>query len=175
LADDAALAAAVVAGKEGPLAVAAGDLHRAVGAPSSSHSAHVVDVDLLEVTLDGDRRFYAVAHVVARRGWWRGRLVAVCNVDYVGEWNVAPRAHPNDGRADVLDVAPDMGLRARWQARRRLAQGTHVPHPHIAGRSVRQATFEFDREMRVWVDGVDVGRARRIDVSVRPDAFELHV
>ena len=31
------------------------------------------------------------------------------NVDRLGRWDVAPRAHPNDGRADVVEVAADDG------------------------------------------------------------------
>ena len=53
------------------------------------------------------------------------------NADRIGAWDVAPRAHPNDGQLDVVEVDASMGLRDRWQASRRLATGTHVPHPAI--------------------------------------------
>jgi hypothetical protein len=176
---DADLAAAYAAGATGPFAVGAGDLWRAVGAPRGPTFRHVVPVDVLEVRLDGGEALVAVAHVVARRqgrlGWWRGRILAICNVDYVGEWNVAPRAHPNDGRADVVDVAGMMPWRARWQAWRRLPQGAHVPHPAISTRSVREATFEFDQPVAVWLDGVRAGTARILAVRVQPDAFELYI
>lgn len=177
LADDAALAAAVAAGGQGPFAVAAGDLYRAVGSPGGTTYHHAVPVDALEVRLDDTDARVAVAHVVARRpgtlGWWRGRIVAVCNVDYIGAWNVAPRAHPNDGRIDVVDVAATMPLRARWEARRRLPLGTHVPHPDIITRSARQIDLEFGEPMAVWLDGAPAGTARTVRVTVRPDAFEL--
>ena len=60
---------------------------------------------MLRVDADG-RRLTAVAHVVARGGgpWWRGPIVAVMNADRLGRWDVAPRAHPNDGRLDVVEV-----------------------------------------------------------------------
>ena len=48
--------------------------------------------------------------------------------------DVAPRAHPNDGRFDVVEVSAAMPARARLQAWRRLATGTHVPHPDITTR-----------------------------------------
>jgi hypothetical protein len=176
---DAVLSAAYAVGDAGPFAVGAGDLFRAVGAPAGPTYRHVVPVDVLEVRLGGAEPLVAVAHVVARRpgrlGWWRGRIVAICNVDYLGEWNVAPRAHPNDGRADVVDVAGMMPLRARWQAWRRLPQGTHVPHPSISTRSVREATFQFDRPLAVWLDGVRSGTVGTLTVNVRPDAFELYI
>ena len=176
---DADVAVAYIAGETGPFAVGAGDLWRAVGAPGGPTYRHVVPVDALEVRLDDGEDLLAVAHVVVRRpgrlGWWRGRIVAICNVDYVGEWNVAPRAHPNDGRADVVDVAGSMPLRARWQAWRRLPHGAYVPHPAISTRSVREATFEFDQPAAVWLDGVRSGSASTLTVKVRPDAFELYI
>lgn len=179
LGTDAELAAAVATGQSGPFSVSGGDLYRAIGRPVGPSYGHVVAVDAVAVRLDDGAERIAVAHVVARRpggtGWWRGRIVAVCNVDYVGEWNVAPRAHPNDGRIDVVDVAATMSLRARWQARRRLPLGTHVPHPDITTRSARQVAFEFNEPLTVWLDGTPVGAARTLTVSVRPDAFELLV
>ena len=35
--------------------------------------------------------------------------------------------------------------------------GRTFPHPAIGSRSVREATFEFDRPMTLLVDGLDVG------------------
>ncbi|HWL44168.1 MAG TPA: hypothetical protein VNQ73_14600 [Ilumatobacter sp.] len=170
---DADLADQVAAGAVGPFAVSAGDLHRAVGAPKPGAHTTIVPVDALAVQLDEGPERLVVAHLVARRSWWRGPVVAVCNVDYVGTWNVAPRAHPGDGRANVVDVSPAMSTRARWQAWRRLPQGTHLPHPAITTRSIRTVSFEFESPMRVWLDGVPSGTARHLKVTVRPDAFEL--
>ena len=168
---DAELARRVAAGEHGPFTLAGGDLHRSLGSPRSNHT--IVSIDALAVRLDDRPEAVAVAHVIARRGWWRGSLAAVCNVDYVGAWNVAPRAHPNDGRADVIEVAATMTARARWQAWRRLPQGTHVPHPDIATRSVRTVELRWHAPMSVWLDGIDSGRAHTMTVTVRPDAFEL--
>ena len=50
-----------------------------------------------------------------------------------------------------------MTLRARWQARRRLPTGTHVPHPAIRTRRLREASWPFDPPLRLWVDGVAHG------------------
>jgi len=175
---DAELARRVAAGEPGPFSVEGGDLHRAIGVPQPPWR-QIVPVDALEVVIDGHDHL-AVAQVVARRpgrvGWWRGSVIAVCNVDYVGNWNVAPRAHPNDGRADVVEVAAAMGARARWQAWRRLAHGSHVPHPAISTRSVRQVEFVFTKPLGVWLDGIRAAdRAHRLTVTVLPDAFELLV
>ena len=76
------------------------------------------------------------------------------NTDCRGRWDVAPRAHPNDGRVDVVEVAAAMGLRARWQARRRLPTGTHVPHPAIRTGRATERAWHFDRPLGLWVDSV---------------------
>ena len=46
-----------------------------------------------------------------------------------------------------------MGLRARWQARRRMATGTHLPHPAIRVTQGSTAEFDFDRPMELRLDG----------------------
>jgi diacylglycerol kinase family enzyme len=117
----------------------------------------------------------AVAHVVVRGSWWRGPILAVCNVAYIGDWNVAPRAHPNDGRFDVVMVASGMSVRHRWQARTRLALGTHVPHPDITIRTGTEASWEFERPRRVWIDGVEWGEVSALTVTIEPDAYTLYV
>lgn len=134
----------------------------------------LVEVDLLRVTADG-REYRAVAHVVAQRSWWRGPVVMVMNTDHLGEWNVAPRGHPNDGKFDVVELEPTMTLRERWQVRQRLPQGTHLPHPRITARMPTEATWHFDRPLDLRVDGIDCGRVTDLAVELVPDAFELHI
>jgi putative lipid kinase YegS-like protein len=172
---DADLAAALSAGGLLPL-VRGGDVHRSLGAPSGRTPARRLPVDLLAVHADG-RQLVAVAHVVARRrgalGWWRGPIVALMNVDHLGRWDVAPRAHPNDGWLDVLEVHPDMPARARWQASRRLTSGTHLPHPDVAVRRVREATFIFDRPLGLWVDGIEQEAVSVLRVRIVADAGEV--
>lgn len=170
---DAELAALVADDPAGDYAVDGGDLHRTVGAPrSAGRRSHRLPIDVLDVVTDRSRHV-AVAHVVIRRHWWRGRVVFVCNVDHVGRWNVAPRAHPNDGRFDVVDVAAAMGPRDRWEARRRLPTGSHVPHPEISVRSATEWSWTDPRGAHVWVDGIDTGRATAVTVRIRSDATAL--
>ena len=91
------------------LGLLGGDLCRAVGGTGDEarlrEGGTVLPVDLGAVLVDG-RLHWFVAHLVARRGWWRGRIVAAMNAQHVGAWDVAPRGHPNDGRLDVLDARP---------------------------------------------------------------------
>lgn len=156
------------------VSVSAGDVHRSLGAPGPRSVAQRLPMDLLTVSIDG-RTTVAVAHVVARRSWWRGPIVAAMNVDHFGTWIVAPRAHPNDGRFDVVDVDAAMSFRDRLMARRRLPSGSHVPHPAISVTTSTARRWEFDRPTRVWVDGSDAGRCRELEVTIRPDAFHLVV
>lgn len=161
-----------------PVGLLAGDLCTTLGGRGdaarlrSPHAARVV-VDAIEVRLDGGDAQHAVAHVVVRRSWWRGRVVAVMNAAWVGRWNVAPRAHPGDGFLDVIDA--DLPLGDRWKARARLPLGTHVPHPRITVGRVRSTVLDFDRPTDVWLDGVRTGRATRVEFAVLPEALTVVV
>ncbi len=173
-ASDAELAQLVGRGSTAPLAVAAGDLRRTLGHSPDGPTVQRVPLDLLRVVADGVELF-AVAHVVARRSWWRGRLVGVFNCEHLGRWDVAPRGHPNDGRADVLDVDATMSVRERAQAWRRLPSGTHVPHPAIRASHGSAVSWEFVPSLTLYVDGRRHGTIRRLTVTVEADAFHLHV
>lgn len=173
-ASDQALAEMVAAGVDVPLGVSGGDLFRTVGAPGRRESVVRLPIDVLRVVADGTTSV-AVAHVVARRSWWRGGIVAIMNVDHLGEWNLAPRAHPNDGRFDVVEVDRAMTVRERVQARGRLGQGTHVPHPRIATRTGTEATWHFERPQQLWIDGVRAGSVRDLAVEIEADRLAIHV
>jgi hypothetical protein len=158
-----------------PHGLLGGDLCRTLGgrgdeARLRSDAATRLPVDLGSVLVDGVQHWF-VAHVVVRRSWWRGRIVAAMNAEFVGAWDVAPRAHPNDGLLDVLDVAPAMSLADRVKARGRLATGAHVPHPAIAVSRRSAVQLSFDRPTPVWLDGVPVGEARHLSVRLEPDAL----
>jgi hypothetical protein len=159
------------------LGLLGGDLCRALGGTGDearlrSPEAMTLPVDLGAVLVDG-RLHWFVAHLVARRGWWRGRVVAVMNAQHLGPWDVAPRGHPDDGRLDVLDG--DLPLGDRWKARRRLRTGTHVPHPAIAERHVAALQLELAAGVHVWLDGEDLGPARTLSIRVEPDALSCVV
>jgi hypothetical protein len=157
-----------------------GDLCRTMGGPRTEAALRPAEVfrlpvDLGWVSIDGGPERPFVAHVVARRSSWHGRVVAVMNGQFIGAWDVAPRSHPNDGRLDVMDVDPAMGLGERWKARRRLVTGTHVPHPLIAERRVTSWDTSFTTPLTVYVDGMPVGAARTLAVRCEPDALTVVV
>jgi len=173
VANDAALAAHVASDDGRPVRVRGGDLATSLGGPVTDGVVRRLPIDVLQVASDAVE-LTAVAHVVVRTSWWRGPLLAVMNVDRLGNWDVAPRAHPNDGRADVVAVDETMSIRARWQAWRRLPSGTHVPHPLIRTRRVTEEAWAFDRPRRLWVDGVDRGTVRQLRVTVVADGAVIH-
>lgn len=162
-----------------PLGLLGGDLCTTLGgrgdeARLRSDDAARLLVDLGRVVLDDGSTHWFVAHLVARRSWWRGRVVAVMNAAWRGRWNVAPRAHPGDGAFDLLDATLPLGDRAK--ARRRLPLGTHVPHPGIRTGRVRDTTtVDLGRPTPVWLDGERVGRTVRLEVTVEPDALAVVV
>lgn len=156
-----------------PLGLLGGDLCRTVGGRGDegrlrSDEAMTLPVDLGSVLVDG-RHHWFVAHLVARRSWWRGRVVAVMNAEWLGGWDVAPRSHPGDGLLDVFDA--DLSLDDRLKARPRLAGGTHVPHPGIAQRRVGALQLEFDQATPIRLDGTLVGRATKLAIRLEPDGL----
>lgn len=160
-----------------PLGLGGGDLARTAGGGRperfTGEVAHV-PLDLVRVEADGETT-WGVAHVVARREWLRGRVVLAMNAQYLGEYDVAPRAHPNDGLLDVVEVLPSMGVRARLAARRRARTGTHLPHPGLAVHRTAAWQVEFPRPAVVWVDGVRWRTARSLAFTVEPDAYTAYV
>lgn len=149
-----------------------GDLCRTVGGAGDearlrSDDAVHLPVDLGAVLIDG-RLHWFVAHLVARKRWWRGRVYAAMNAEYLGHWDVAPRGHPNDGLLDTFEVTMSVG--DRLKARSRLATGTHVPHPGIKQRRVAAAQVDVGG-LDVWLDGELIGPAHSLSLRVEPDAL----
>jgi hypothetical protein len=158
------------------LGLLGGDLCRALGGTGDERRLReggvVLPIDLGAVLVDG-RLHWFVAHLVARGGWWRGRVVAAMNAQHLGDWDVAPKGHPNDGKLDVLDA--DLSLGDRWKARGRLRTGSHVPHPGISERHVAALQVDLSGGERVWLDGEPLGPARSLAIRVEPDALRCVV
>jgi hypothetical protein len=183
VADDAELAA-VLADRTGQtVTVLSGDLRRTLGftdASTAARSMREFPLDLILCRTEDASVHHAVAHLVchsplARGGWWRGPLVAGMYAQFRGKWNVIGRGHPNDGRVEVLRVAPSFGVRDRLAAYRRLPAGEHLPHPDIATSSVRRTTLDFARPMVVEADGRPVARAISLEIEVCPDAGVVYL
>lgn len=160
-----------------PLGLLGGDLCRTLGglgdeARLRSADAMTFPVDLGVALVDGRVRYF-VAHLIARRPWWRGRAVAVMNAQYLGPWDLGPRSHPDDGLLDITDGSLPLGQ--RLQARSRARAGAHLPHPALHTSRVAAAQFDFAPPLDVWIDGERLGRAKVLSVRVEPDALTVVV
>lgn len=160
------------------IALVRGDLARTVSAGGgrsigeTGSEAVLAPIDLCLATHDGGAHRFAV-HAVARRSWWRGPVFVAANAQFLGRWDVAPRSHPNDGYLDITEVSERMGVQQRVAAWRRLPTAGHLPHPAIRTQRMRSGSWTFDRPMRLWLDGVPVGRTRTLTLEVIPDAAQI--
>ena len=174
---DAELASAI--GRE--VVLRGGDVHRSLGAPSGEASDRVVEVDLLEIRADGHVVCRAASHVVIGRPPQRlGRLIGgwviVCNAGFVGPYDVAPGAHPGDGRADLVRVSASMSRRQRLGALRRSRLGAHLPHPDIDIARVTAYEVSLTGRVAVWADGRRVQiDAEAASIAVVPGAVTVRL
>lgn len=156
-----------------PIGLVGGDLMRAVGGTGDrtrfERDVAMLPVDLLRVDVGG-RVGWACSHVVVRGCAWGGEIVMVMNGQYRGTWDVAPRAHPGDGRVDVVRIDRNMSWRDRARARQRLPHGLHVPHPSISIRQAATFAETFERRRHVVVDGEQWGRFSSLRIDVVPAA-----
>ena len=165
-----------------PVVLAGGDLARTLGvatggpatspSPAPGSAGTRVAVDVGAALVDGQLHWF-VAHLVARRSWWWGRLLVAANASFIGRWNTAPRSHPGDGRLDVFDADPP--LMVRLAARRRLPSGTHVPHPRITQRRIEASQYDLDPGLDLYLDGVRLNRTRTLSLQVEAGALEAWI
>jgi len=131
-------------------------------------------VDLGEALLDGRIHLF-VAHVVARTRLWTRAFVAMnaqwLHVRGSADWNLGPRAHPNDGLLDTYDVRLARGQ--LLPVRARLHHGAHLPHPGIKEQRTPALQVDLARPLAVRIDGLAAGKARVVSVRVQPDALTV--
>ncbi|MFQ3328831.1 MAG: diacylglycerol kinase family enzyme [Candidatus Poriferisodalaceae bacterium] len=153
-----------------------GDLWRAVGAPIGglnrlrSEQAQTVTIDLVEVGMDEQTSWFC-SHMFIRNRLWLGKTIAVMNSEWMGQWRVAPRAHPNDGKVDIVEGALPLGQ--RLIARKRIRTGDHIPHPRIKVSQKSAWSAKLDPLDNVYLDGQKVGRFKAIKLKVLPDALTV--
>jgi hypothetical protein len=152
-----------------PLGLAGGDLCRTLGGPGALDLAF--RVDLGEVLVDGRLHLF-VAHLVARTRLW-GYAFCAMNAQWLGRWNLGPRAHPNDGLLDTYEAT--LGVADLLRVRARLGLGAHLPHPGIKERRGAAVQVTLPRVLPVVLDGETVGAGRVLSTRVEPDALTVWV
>ncbi|MFM7044889.1 MAG: hypothetical protein ACKOYG_04980 [Ilumatobacteraceae bacterium] len=158
-----------------PVAVRSGDLARAMGGGGTGRvvlGALLVEapIDAVRVTTAEGQVGWFCAHLVARRSWWRGEVVAAVNGGFIRGRDLAPRAHPNDGRVDIVRVDPSMPWRARRAAWLRASTGSHLPHPLISVTQASSSSLQFTAPLRLWLDGTPWTATTSVTLDVVPDA-----
>ncbi len=151
------------------LGLLGGDLARTLGGAAGLAVRFPIDVG--EVRVDGRLHLF-VAHVAAHGRTWRRSVVAM-NAQWLGPWNLGPKAHPNDGLLDISDARLSCADLPKVRARARL--GAHLPHPRIRLQRTGAAQVDLERPLPVFVDGVCVGRGRQLAFRALPDALTVFV
>lgn len=151
------------------------DLARTVSARGDEASLRsgerpALPIDLAVVTFDGEQRVVA-GSLVLRRPRWVGVVEGAMNASFLGDWNVTPSGHPNDGRLDVLRA--DLSIGDWFKARKRLASGAHIPHPDISIRRLKSGSFQPDPRARLWLDHREFGHVHDVEFVVHPDATTI--
>lgn len=100
-------------------------------------------------------------------------MVAIMNAAFIGTRNIAPRAHPGDGKVDVVTM--QLSPSDRFKAIRRMKTGSHLPHPDISVNRRKHGKLEFSRPRPIRIDGVAKGRASAVEYTVEADAYTIAV
>ncbi len=134
--------------------------------------------DVLEVEIcGGDGKVSSecfLGNAVIRNSWRRGTIIGVFNTAFIAGRDWAPRAHPNDGKLDVLLLDEAMGLRQRLTAYRLSRSGSHLPHPHFKYLQ-NQSYVASDLEgAKLTVDSVEFGKVESCSFRVIPDAVSIY-
>jgi diacylglycerol kinase family enzyme len=107
--------------------------------------------------------------------FWRGRHLIVSNAGWIGNSNVAPRAHPNDGKVEVLTITSQMSLRQRFLARRKMQTGTHLPHPDLSSKQIATQSIVRQNGEKLMIDGRKIDNWASISIRVEPDYWRVLV
>jgi hypothetical protein len=187
--DDAALADAVAAQPGGLFVLRSGaaEIGRAVGAGAGASTMLTLDALDVEGTVAVNmvvlgalppRRWTRTVVIDVRiddHDWFSGpaTTVVVATGEFRNGFDVVPRGHPGDGRAEVQVYA--LRPAERGQLAPRMQSGAHVPHPRITQRSGRRIEIFSDRPLPLEIDGIRLDRVTQATVEVRPGAYRLLV
>jgi hypothetical protein len=124
---------------------------------NSSTSSRIVVAGTIAIQ---NRTLLSTCLILSNSGLLRGR-------------DVLPRAHPNDGFVDVLEVDPKISIRQRAIAWRRSATGSHLPHPSF--RVSRSIDFQWSGSpAHMIADGVTYKGVVWLQCTVLADAMKLY-
>ena len=179
-----------------PCTVTKGSIAQALGIssgriqdPDPNQQMTLVDIDLLQIDYRTTTSLNANANANAKSSTTSRIVVAgsiaiqhrtllstcliLSNSGLLRSRDVLPRAHPNDGFVDVLEVDPKISIRQRAIAWRRSATGSHLPHPSF--RVSRSIDFQWSGSpAHMIADGVTYKGVVWLQCTVLADAMKLY-
>ncbi len=162
------------------IAIKSSKLARALGtngAQLESKSMRALPFDLIKIdfknSINEKVMVIAIGYALLRNSWWRGEITAVLNTSFIGDWDCAPKSHPNDGKFDVVSVGSQMRPTQRLIASRRLRLGTHLPHPQISTHQATNLELSSSALPNLFVDGQRFAKISQISFTLLPDAVTL--
>jgi len=168
-----------------PIAIIKSNIARAVGKQGAvlnsskmlSTRFDLIAIEYQDYATNKDRVF-SLGYAILRNSWWRGELTGVFNTSFIGNLDFATRAHPNDGKLNLITVAPQMKLSQRLFAYRRLRLGTHLPHPDIKTSQIKKYVFDGSldskKRMDLYFDDQVIRSVENCEITVLSDALTLH-
>ena len=134
--------------------------------------------DAIEIEFsDGDDKISHqcfLGNAVIRRSWLRGAMTGVFNTSFIAGRDWAPRAHPNDGKLDVLLLDDAMSLRQRITAYRLSRSGSHLPHPQLKYLQSQSYVVSDLDAAKLTVDSVEFGEVKYCSFRLVPDAISIY-
>ena len=135
-------------------------------------------LDLIEVSYvllsSQTAKMNYLGYAIIRNGWLRGAITGVFNSSFIGSWDCAPKAHPNDSKLDVVSIDQSMNVRQRLTAKRLVKLGSHLPHPKISYKQTESFKIDLQEPAHLFVDSIDLGMVRQCDFRVISDALSLY-
>ena len=151
-----------------------GDLWRTLGGRRAEErlyggEATTLDIDLGCALLDG-KIFWFCAHMFIGSKL-KGEKIFISNVAHYGKMNPAPKAHPGDGKFDMLEVK--LSPFQTFKAVKRVSAGTHIPHPGIKYKQVSSEQFSFEKKLSIEIDGKNIGKFSTVSIRIENEALRV--
>ena len=151
-----------------------GDLWRTLGGRRAEErlyggEATTLDIDLGCALLDG-KIFWFCAHMFIGSKL-KGEKIFISNVAHYGKTNPAPKAHPGDGKFDMLEVK--LSPFQTFKAVKRVSAGTHIPHPGIKYKQVSSEQFSFGKKLSIGIDGKNIGKFSTVSIRIENEALRV--
>jgi len=151
-----------------------GDLWRTLGGRRAEErlyggEATTLDIDLGCALLDG-KIFWFCAHMFIGSKL-KGEKIFISDVAHYGKTNPAPKAHPGDGKFDMLEVK--LSPFQTFKAVKRVSAGTHIPHPGIKYKQVSSEQFSFEKKLSIEIDGKNIGKFSTVSIRIENEALRV--